>query len=61
MVVMKGSAIGHIGSFLLTEFSADGLFPLIATVAIAAEDCGGTFAGAQGSRRCAEASQASGL
>jgi len=44
--------------FLQTEFSADGLFPLIATVAIAAEDCGGRFAAAQGSRRCAVASQA---
>ncbi|BAR56700.1 hypothetical protein NK6_3523 [Bradyrhizobium diazoefficiens] len=47
--------------FLLTEFSADGLFPLVATVAIAAEECGGTFAAAQGSRHCAVASQAKDL
>jgi hypothetical protein len=44
--------------FLQTEFSADGLFPLIATVAIAAEDCGGRRSAAQGSRRRAVASRA---
>jgi len=50
--------MGHVGLFLLTEFPVDGLFPLIETVAIAAEDCGGRAAAAQGARRCAEASQA---
>jgi len=39
--------------FLLTEFPVDGLFPLIATVAIAAGECGGRSGAAQGSRRCA--------